>query len=341
MSEVVILFGGTSSERLVSVASAQHFATVLTNAACWFWSEDGRVSAVSRDELIAHADPFTAPFAPHKIEKQWGSVEAALDDAQRDNKILYFGLHGGDGENGWLQNLAEKRKLSFTGSGSAASALAMDKSRSKLAVKPRGVKVAEQYLFRVSDQGARASLEAFQKQFGSVVIKPSSDGSSAGLGFIDTQDQLTAWWSQNESGQQSWLAEEMIRGRELTIGVAMHRGTLVVLPPSEVILERNARFDYQGKYLGVGNREITPAELSATKTAAAQEISILAHTGLGCYGYTRSDMILSDRGIYYLETNTLPGFTKASFIPQQLRAANMDIADFLAGQLELARQRYD
>jgi D-alanine-D-alanine ligase len=115
---------------------------------------------------------------------------------------------------------------------------------------------------------------------------------------------------------------------------------LTVLPPSEVILDRDAHFDYQGKYLGVGNREVTPAEVTVYEASAAQALSLLAHSALGCFGYTRTDMILTQKGLYYLETNTLPGMTKASFIPQQLRAAGISLESFVRGQVALARLRY-
>lgn len=121
----------------------------------------------------------------------------------------------------------------------------------------------------------------------------------------------------------------------------MHGGCLTVLPPSEVILERDAHFDYEGKYLGVGNREVTPAALTVREAAAAQALSMIAHSALGCFGYTRTDMIMTSKGIYYLETNTLPGMTRASFIPQQLRAAGISLESFVQGQLALAKRRYE
>lgn len=341
MSGIVVLFGGTSSERMVSCASAQHIASVRSDAECWYWNNDGTVASVDRNLILNHQDVFTTAFSPAQTLEKWPSVLEALDHAKRRGLTLYLGLHGGDGENGWLQAECERRGLAFTGSGSKASALAMDKPKAKEAVRTRGIKVAEQYAFLATDNGAEASLVSFHKKFSSIVLKPACDGSSAGLSFINSPGELTQWWQTEKKSTNPWLAEEFIKGRELTIGVMMLRGCLSVLPPSEVILDRDARFDYEGKYLGVGNREITPAELSLAEQTTAQEISILAHTALGCFGYTRTDMILTDRGIYYLETNTLPGLTKASFIPQQVRAAGFTMEEFFAGQIELAQRRRD
>jgi D-alanine-D-alanine ligase len=88
------------------------------------------------------------------------------------------------------------------------------------------------------------------------------------------------------------------------------------------------------------NREITPADLTPAQTSAAQAVALMAHQAIGCFGYTRTDMIMTPSGIYYLETNTLPGMTKASFIPQQLRAAAIDLQDFVEEQINLASKRF-
>lgn len=336
---LVILFGGTSSERMVACASAQHIISLRHDAECWFWDVDGKVHSVDRDLILNHQDVFTSAFAPKTSFKIWPSIGAALDEAKQRSLTLYLSLHGGDGENGWIQNECELRKLAFIGSGSVASALALDKTKSKDRVRTRGVKMAEQCAFFCKDAGAEAQLSLFQSRFGSIVLKPSNEGSSVGLSFVNSADELKAWWQTNQNSKTSWLAEEFLKGRELTIGVMMYHNCLIALPPSEVILDRNARFDYQGKYLGMGNREITPAELTLAEQNAAQEVAILAHSALGCEGYTRSEVIMTDRGVYYLETNTLPGLTKKSFIPQQLAAAGFPMDEFLASQIAMAERR--
>lgn len=339
MSGIVVLFGGTSSERMVACASAQHISSVLTQAECWFWDTDNSVSHVASQLLQDHQEVFTTEFKPKQTQKKWSTVQEALDEAKRRNLTIYLSLHGGDGENGWVQKECEQRGLAYTGSNSTASALAMDKTKAKERARTRGVKMAEQYPFRASDSSAQAKLAAFQSQFGSIVLKPANEGSSVGLSFINTADELIQWWAANQNSKTYWLAEEFLKGRELTIGVMMYKNCLVALPPSEVILERNSRFDYKGKYLGVGNTEITPADVTFAEQNAAQEVVLLAHTSLGCEGYTRSEVILTDRGAYYLETNTLPGLTKMSFIPQQVRAAGFSMEEFFREQIVFAERR--
>lgn len=340
MPNDVILFGGTSNERLVATASAQHFSEVLPDAECWFWREDGTVCQVEPNELQSHQDVFLKPFQPSETVRTWQSLGQALDAAQTSDSVVLLSLHGGDGENGTVQRQCESRKLAFTGSGSAASETALDKRLAKERAKTRGIKLAEQITFKVSDPQAQHDLASFQRQYSCVVIKPALEGSSVGLSFIQQESQVAEWWKANASSPVQWLCEEMLIGREFTIGVCQHEGSLLALPPSEVILERNARFDYAGKYLGVGNREITPADISPKLTTMVQEVVLLAHTAIGCYGYTRSEVIMTDRGVYYLETNTLPGFTKKSFIPQQLHAAQISPEAFVRYQIEVAKKRY-
>jgi D-alanine-D-alanine ligase len=337
--ETIILFGGISSERRVSVASAQHLSSLLPSAELWYWSPSGKIEAVSPGILAAHKNPFDNDFEPSTSTLIAESIDSATH--QITNRVLYLGLHGGDGENGILQAKLEAKKIAFTGSSSAASALAMNKSKSKEAVKPYGVLMARQLLFTLGDRNIKSDLGLFQNSVKDIVIKPSCDGSSSGLTFISTPEDCEKWLQANQSSTDQWLAEERINGRELTVGVASHNGCLMALPPSEVVLERNAHFNFEAKYHGVGNKEITPALLTSREAAAAQAVALLAHSAIGCFGYTRTDMIMTPAGLFYLETNTLPGMTVASFIPQQLSAACIDIKDFISGQLTLATSRYD
>jgi D-alanine-D-alanine ligase len=337
-SDVIILFGGASSERMVSVASAQHVSSIIPQATLWFWSADGKVLDVVSEELSRHDQPFIKEFVPSKGRKIAECIEDAIKLIK--GQTVYLALHGGDGENGWLQERLERHGVCFTGSSAESSSNAMDKIKAKEKVRVRGVLTAAQHVFHVNAAGALAGLKTFMESVGSLVVKPASDGSSAGLAFLETKTDCDAWFANNRDSPLQWLAEERLIGRELTVGVMSQYGCLMALPPSEVILDRGSHFDYQGKYLGVGNREVTPAELSVAQAAAAQAVAVLAHDALGCFGYTRTDMIMTAKGFYYLETNTLPGMTKASFIPQQLRAAEIGIDDFVAGQIRLAKLRF-
>ena len=168
-----------------------------------------------------------------------------------------------------------------------------------------------------------------------------ASGSSVGLHIISSPAEAEAAAKEIvNSKYDRYLAEAFIEGRELTVGVVDDKSQgLIALPASEAVLLNGPKFDYEGKYLGRGTKEITPAEITEQEMQAAQKLAIDAHRSLGCYGYSRTDMILTPEGPVFLETNTLPGLTRASFVPQQLEAAGVSLLSFIERQIELAAQR--
>ena len=340
-SDVVILFGGASSERLVSVASAQNVSSHLTGAACWFIAKDGPVFQVARDVVSAHERPFEHEFVPPGTPR-FPSLAAALDSAEAKGKTFFLALHGGDGENGVTQALLEARGLAFTGSDSAASARAFDKAKTKELAHAKGARIADaRTLEPMSLADTKAALQSLLAASPRWVLKPRADGSSHGLVHLRGPDQLDEAAATLSKLGIAYLAEVFIEGRELTVGVVDDEAGTTALPVSEVRLIPGGAFDYAGKYLGRGTEEITPAELEPAQWQQAQALAVLTHGALGCRGYSRTDMILTASGPVLLEINTLPGMTKASFIPQQLAAAGRPVKAFLERQLTLARQRRD
>jgi D-alanine-D-alanine ligase len=137
-----------------------------------------------------------------------------------------------------------------------------------------------------------------------------------------------------------FILERFINGRELTVGVLDRpSGPTMALPCSEVVVETGRPFDFEGKYLGKGSKEITPAELPLSVAQNAQRLALTVHRAIGCSGYSRTDMIIDEFGLVFLEINTLPGLTSASFIPQQLNVAGIGMQQFLREQIELASKR--
>ena len=135
------------------------------------------------------------------------------------------------------------------------------------------------------------------------------------------------------------MVEPFIHGRELTVGVVEEKNGLRPLPCTEVRLESGRTFDFAGKYLGKGTQEITPAEIPESWAEAVKAMALVAHNTLGCFGYSRTDMIYGDEGAMFIEINTLPGLTQASFIPQQLAADGQSMDDFVRIQICLAQSR--
>jgi D-alanine-D-alanine ligase len=144
------------------------------------------------------------------------------------------------------------------------------------------------------------------------------------------------------SSRLPYLVEQFIAGRELTVGVIDQGDGPSALPPLEIEVDPGHAFDYAGKYLDPGTREICPAHISSVMRETAEDVALAAHTTLGCEGYSRTDMIAAaDDHIYFLELNTLPGLTSSSLVPKELAAARIDFRDFLEKQIELARVRPD
>lgn len=324
---LTILFGGLNKERLVSVATAQALHAALPDADLWFWGADDSVHETTPAKLLAHARPFEEPFTPDGRSR--GDIARALDQAQSESRLLVLGLHGGSAENGELQAMCETRGVAFTGSGSAASHLAFDKVAAKKFAALAGVG---------SPAGVTlGGMEQALAIYGRLIAKPARDGSSYGLIFVDAMQDIVA--VRNAAKTEDYLIEPFISGVEATCGVLERPdGSVIALPVVEIIPPEGA-FDYSAKYLATSTQEICPGRFAPGMTAQIQSQAIRAHKVLSCRGYSRSDFIVSDNGPIYLETNTLPGLTKASLYPKALAAHGIGFADFLRDQIGIAMRR--
>jgi len=189
-------------------------------------------------------------------------------------------------------------------------------------------------------KAAAAAIDDLLAHHPRIVMKPVADGSSSGLMFLDAHTRKDAIARLAEAPDVSYMLERFVRGREITVGVLERpSGTTIALPCSEVLVDPGRSFDYEGKYLGRGTKEITPAELPAEIACHAQNLALTVHKAIGCSGYSRTDIIVEDSGLVFLEINTLPGLTQASFIPQQLVVAGISMREFVEEQIELGWAR--
>jgi D-alanine-D-alanine ligase len=321
-----ILFGGANKERLVSVASAQALHQALPEADLWFWHVADTIHLVQSQQLLGHARPFEDEFDPGS---RGVPLAQALDRAKAEDRVLVLGLHGGRAENGELQAMCELRGIPFTGSGSASSNLAFDKVAAKRFAAIAGV---------TSPAGiALEDIEAAFAEYGKLIAKPAKDGSSYGLIYVNAKQDLAA--VRNAAKSEEYVIEPFIAGVEATCGVLERPdGSIISLPPIEIIPGEGS-FDYAAKYLLKSTQEICPGRFAPEITAALKEQAMLAHRAMSCTGYSRSDFIVSDKGLVYLETNTLPGLTKSSLYPKALKAEGIEFVDFLRGLVELAVRR--
>jgi D-alanine-D-alanine ligase len=323
---ITIFFGGTNKERLVSVASAQALHSALPDADLWFWDADDSVHQTRSEVLLAHSRPFEDPFKPDA--PSLGGIERALDQAQAEQRLLVLGLHGGMAENGELQAMCEMRGVAFTGSGSASSHLAFDKVAAKRFAAIAGLKVPAGV--------ALDDIEAAFAEHGRLIAKPSKDGSSYGLIFVNSSQDIAA--VRDAAKTEDYVIEPLVSGAEATCGVLEKLdGSVIALPPIEIVpADGGLGFDYRAKYLAKATQEICPGRFTGEMSAQILDQSLKAHRALSCHGYSRSDFIISKTGPVFLETNTLPGLTKASLYPKALKVEGIEFADFLQDQIALA-----
>ena len=323
---ITILFGGSNKERLVSVATTQALHEALPEADLWFWDIADCVHEVQSQTLRNHARPFEDEFKPGTPGI---ALERALDQAKAENRLLVLGLHGGRAENGELQAMCEIRGVPFTGSGSASSHLAFDKVAAKHFAALAGVKAPKGI--------ALADIEAAFAEYGRLIAKPARDGSSYGLIFVNAQQDIAA--VRNAAQLEEYVIEPFVGGIEATCGVLERSdGSVFALPPIEIVPAEGS-FDYTAKYLLKSTQEICPGRFSPEISAEIMDRALRAHRALSCSGYSRSDFIVSEKGPIFLETNTLPGLTKASLYPKALKAQGIDFVDFLRDQIVLAERR--
>ena len=239
-----------------------------------------------------------------------------------------LGLHGGRAENGELQAMCELRGIAFTGSGSASSNLAFDKAAAKRFAAIAGVAAPAGV--------ALENIDAAFAEYGRLIAKPARDGSSYGLIFVNAKQDLVA--VRNAAKTEEYLIEPFVAGVEATCGVLEQSdGTLMSLPPVEIVPGR-APSTTRPNICSNRPRKSAPGDFLPT-SAQLKDQALRAHRALSCSGYSRTDFIVSAKGLVYLETNTLPGLTAASLYPKALKAQGIEFADFLRDQIALAERR--
>lgn len=224
--------------------------------------------------------------------------ESNLVSAFVDNKydFAYLAFHGGYGEDGHIQGLLDMLGKPYTGSGAVASGIAMDKTLTKKVVAAAGIRTPKSY----------ASIEAIDSY--PVVIKPALEGSSVGIYFCNTLEEAEA--AKKALNGKKIVIEEMITGDELTVGVMNGEGLGVLR-----IIPKNKFYDYESKYAIGGSVHEYPAKIDKKAYDEALNNAVKVHEVLGLAGISRSDFILKEDKVYFLEVNTLPGMTKTSLIP--------------------------
>ena len=274
---------------------------------------------------------------PHKYEvKRYDpATDLAKLAAEADTiDVAFILLHGPFGEDGTVQGFLDLLNIPYQGSGVLGSALAMDKNLAKILYKNNGLQVPDWYMAEKED------IDNPSKVLGQLglplVIKPSNQGSSLGMTIARSEEEITEGLKKAFAIDHQVMIEEFIEGREITGGV-LGNNELTALPLVEIIPgEQYEFFDYEAKYQPGASTEICPAVLDDPLTIRAQQYALTAHRALQLKGYSRTDMIISGDDIYVLETNTIPGMTPTSLLPQAAAAAGLDFGALLDRLIELA-----
>ena len=301
--KVALITGGKSGERVISLASGKG----------------------AQEALEAAGFPVTV-IDPAQKEDLKTLIDGPFD-------VAFLCLHGKYGEDGTMQGFLEILGLPYIGSGVWSSALAIDTAKAKLFYHEAGLKTPFSVtLFSPDD----LSVSDICSQVGEhCVVKPSTEGSALGVFIVDNEADLSVALERAFALDDEVLVETYISGKEYTVAV-LGNDDPQALPVIEIV-PTNEFYDFESKYTPGGSQHICPAMLSADETQAIQAMAVKAHTVLGCRGVSRSDFMRDSAGTFWiLETNTIPGMTGTSLLPDAGRAAGIEFPQLCTQLIEFA-----
>ncbi|MBQ9533923.1 MAG: D-alanine--D-alanine ligase [Prevotella sp.] len=325
MRNIAIVCGGDSSEHDVSLRSAEGLNSFFNHNQYNIFIVDMH----GLDWHVALADGRKAPIDRNDFSFTIDGEKTCFDYA-------YITIHGTPGENGILQGYFDLLHIPYSTSSVLVEALTFDKYALNNFLRAFGVNVADSLLLRRGE--ARPSDEDIVRRLGlPCFVKPACDGSSFGVSKVKTAEELAPAIDKAFAESSEVMVERYMKGTEVTVGCYKTKEKSIVFPVTEVVTS-NEFFDYDAKYNGQVD-EITPARISPELTAALQAETSRIYDILHCNGIIRVDFIITknDDGtdrLNMLEINTTPGMTATSFIPQQVRAAGLDIAQVLSDIVE-------
>ncbi|MBK9290411.1 MAG: D-alanine--D-alanine ligase [Bacteroidetes bacterium] len=309
--KVAVVCGGYSGEFEVSAGSGQVVFDALDRKVF-----EPYLVFIFQDKWICRDHSG----AQHPIDRNDFSVQLVHGKLFFD--AVFIAVHGVPGEDGKLQGYFDMLGLPYTSCNAVVSALTFNKHFCKQVVAHTGIRLSRSILLR---KGEAIDSEEMIRLLGfPMFVKPNSNGSSVGVSKVKTAEQLLPAIEHAFSYDQEVLVEEAIHGREIACGIFEFKGRMMVFPLTEII-SHNEFFDYEAKYTAGKSEEITPARLDEETVFEIQATTVNLYKWLGCRGIVRFDYILSDKGLYFLEVNTVPGFSRASIIPQQAQAMGLSL----------------
>lgn len=319
MKRVAVLRGGPSTEYDVSLRSGAEVIKALRE-----------LDYTYKDITITRKGEWLEMGIARAPEKALEAVD-----------IVFIALHGEYGEDGQVQRILQRLKIPFTGSNALASAIAFNKELTKQTLRDHNISMPKHRRLNRDDVHDIDSLiEEIIEDVGSeMFIKPIVGGSSIGARYVPHAGALRTAIVELMEQNESLMVEEFIRGREATVGVLQHfrDQDLYVLPAIEIVPPNGSPFfSYDVKYNGT-TEEICPGRFSYHEKAKLSDAAALVHRTLNCDHYSRSDFIVRDGEVYFLEVNTLPGLTSESLFPKAAAAVGLDFKQLIQHLVETSR----
>jgi D-alanine-D-alanine ligase len=316
--EIAILAGGDSSEFSISVKSGTEIQQWLATA------------GYSSHLVIVKGNDWYVKNGQERIP-----FDKELFGFKNDRRSIRFDyvwniIHGTPGENGLLQGYLEMKKIPYSSSGHLASAMTFNKYVAKTFVKQFGIMTAESELIR---RDKPYDIEEIIEKVGlPCFIKPNNGGSSFGTSKVTQMEKVIPAIDKALKEDDEVIIESFVKGREITCGLVKTKKRELIFPLTEII-SKTEFFTFEAKYEGMSD-EITPADIDEDLARRCMQLSSEIYEHTRCKGIVRVDYIIRGNQIYFLELNTIPGMTRESIVPQQIRAMGMKVEDVLKEVIE-------
>ena len=315
-----IAYGGYSSEYEISIKSGEFIFDILNKNPEWniykiLVSKKNTSVILSDDKMIEiNQDDFSFEYDKNKIEFD----------------AIYNIIHGSPGETGEFSSLLERIGIPQTSCSSKICKLTFDKHEYVKFINSLNLKTAKQFYIK---KGEDYNVDDILKKTGlPCFVKPNKSGSSFGISKVTSKDFLNEKINYAFQEGDEVLVESFLDGKEISVGVINIDGERTILPITEII-SKNEFFDFDAKYNGQSD-EITPANLTTDELNDIHKMINTIYDNINLSGITRSEIILVNKVPYLLETNTIPGFTKQSIVPQQIKAAGLSINEIIESQIK-------
>lgn len=343
--KIVVLAGGTSTEREISIVSGTGICGALRQKG----HEAILVDIFCGVENVDWENPFPAEYDVEKAAEYMKSFNPKIEEMKKTRRsffgpnvlelcekcdIVFLGLHGANGEDGKVQAAFDLLGIRYTGTGYLSSAMAMDKGITKQVFLMNHVPTPGGFSMNKED-GFEKDLSKYGLNF-PVVVKTSCGGSSVGVYIVNNQKEYEDALADASQYGDEIVVEEYIKGREFSVAVVDNKAYPVI-----EIAPLQGFYDYKNKYQAGSTVETCPAEISPELTAKMQENAVKAAKALGLTGYSRLDFMMKENGeMYCLEANTLPGMTPTSLIPQEAKVLGMDYPTLCEELIRISMKKY-